>query len=838
MENIVRSGFGVLAILALSLVECLGVTVQKSELERADRWATEKFTGEMKPDASESFLAVEAYYTGFENMGFAQNFEKNSHFGRPLRINTNDYASGLYMGNAEAVSVHLTAPAKSLDATIGLDGRSNQCGGSNQQQQFLVEVDHKVLFQSQTIEVGKDPVPIHVDLGGADFFTLRNAAGHEWCREAVWADAKVVLQDGTQLSLGELPVGQAVAGPDQEPPFSFVYGGKPSSELLKLWKKTSSSRTLDDGSTEYRISFSDAKTGLIVTWMGKSYRDYPVVEWTIYFENSGSVDTPILEKIRAIDTSFERRDYGEFNLHHFRGSPSRATDFEPFQTELTKGSTLHLATSGGRPTDKAMCYFNLEEQQKGVIVGLGWPGQWDADFIRDSGRNVRLQAGQELTHFKLHPGEKVRSPLVALLFWNGDWIRGQNLWRKWMLADNVPHFSDGTIQPHLAGTSAYWTNVMVEGNEENQKLFINRYRAAGIKLDFWWMDAGWYVNNGSWVNTGTWKIDPQRFPNSLRPVTDLAHSTGLQAIVWFELERVNRDSSLWKEHPDWLLTDPLHEKGGNRLLNLGLPAVQQWIVDLLDRYITEQGIDVYRIDFNIEPLAFWRNNDAPDRQGITEIRYVEGFLGYLDELKKRHPNLMIDTCASGGRRDDLETLRRAVPMHRSDYNDDPIGNQNIGFGLAFWVPYSGGPDLSRDDYVFRSAWSPQIYLAWDMRRTDLDYDWMRKAVAQWRSVAPDMLGDYYPLLPYSSTNDAWMAWQFDNQEKGEGFVQAFRRESSATTEVRLTLHGLDHDSKYMVTNLDTQSSETHSGEELTSVGLVVSMPEKPSSQVVVYHKLP
>ena len=159
-------------------------------------------------------------------------------------------------------------------------------------------------------------------------------------------------------------------------------------------------------------------------------------------------------------------------------------------------------------------------------------------------------------------------------------------------------------------------------------------------------------------------------------------------------------------------------------------------------------------------------------------------------------------------------------------------------GWLFGFLYSGGPDLSRDNYVFRSAWSPQVYLAWDMRRTDLDYDWMRKAVAQWRSVAPDMLRDYYPLLPYSPTNDAWMAWQFDNQEKGEGFVQAFRRENSATTGVRLPLHGLDHDSKYTVTNLDKQSSETYSGAELTSVGLAIKMPEKPSSQVIVYHKLP
>ena len=62
----------------------------------------------------------------------------------------------------------------------------------------------------------------------------------------------------------------------------------------------------------------------------------------------------------------------------------------------------------------------------------------------------------------------------------------------------------------------------------------------------------------------------------------------------------------------------------------------------------------------MEPLGFWRGNDPPDRQGITEIRHVEGLLAYWDELRRRHPEMPIDTCASGGRRNDLETLRRAV----------------------------------------------------------------------------------------------------------------------------------------------------------------------------------
>ena len=77
--------------------------------------------------------------------------------------------------------------------------------------------------------------------------------------------------------------------------------------------------------------------------------------------------------------------------------------------------------------------------------------------------------------------------------------------------------------------------------------------------------------------------------------------------------------------------------------------------------LKEQGIDFYRQDFNFDPLPIWRANDAPDRQGITEIRHVTGYLAYWDELRRRLPTCAL-TPAGAGRRDDLETLRRAVPL--------------------------------------------------------------------------------------------------------------------------------------------------------------------------------
>jgi alpha-galactosidase len=467
---------------------------------------------------------------------------------------------------------------------------------------------------------------------------------------------------------------------------------------------------------------------------------------------------------------------------------------------------------------------------------LGWPGQWAADFSRDDARGVRVQAGQELTHFKLLPGEKVRSPMTALLFWKGNWIRGQNVWRKWMLAHNLPRPGGQTLTPKLAASSAPWYAEMSRADEASQKMFLDRYRQEKIKIDYWWMDAGWYMSNGTWPNTGTWEIDPKRFPNGLRPVDDYAHSMGIETIVWFELERVTKGSWLWEKHPDWLLKSDQEERHGQRLLNLGNPEVVKWVVSYLDNFVTQQAVDVYRIDFNIAPLPFWRENDAPDRQGITENKYAMGFLEYLDELQKLHPKILIYTCASGGRRDDLETLRRAVPMHRSDYSYEPVGQQNITYGMSFWIPYFGSPNAARDNYVFRSSWGAQINAVWDMRRTDLDYDWIRRATGQWRAVADNYLGDYYPLTAYDPSDHAWMAWQFDRPERGEGLVQAFRRSNSALNSAEFELHGLQPDARYEISNADVPGTQILTGRELMQKGLIVSLKDKMSAAVISYKR--
>jgi alpha-galactosidase len=630
-------------------------------------------------------------------------------------------------------------------------------------------------------------------------------------------------------------------------PFSFLYDGKPLASLLKDWQAKYNSQKLDAQRTQHTVVCVDPATGLQVRSVAVEYADFPTVEWTLYFKNTGSADTPIVEKIQALDVELTRGTEGEFLLHHNVGSPANGNDYGPLETLLGPKATKRLGGAGGRPTNADWSYFNLEWSGQGVIVAVGWPGQWAAQFVRDDARALHLQAGQELTHFKLLPGEEVRSPLIVLQFWKGNWIVAQNVWRRWMMAHAMPMPGGRLPPPQLEASSSRQYDEMIKADENNQIMFIDRYLEEGIKLDYWWMDAGWYVHHGGgWPRVGTWEVDTARFPKGLRAISDHAHSKGLKILVWFEPERVAAGTWLADNHPEWILGGA---KGG--LLNLGNDDARQWLTEHTDRLLTEQGIDLYRQDFNMDPLKYWRDADAPDRQGITEIKHVTGYLAYWDELRRRHPDMLIDSCASGGRRNDLETMRRAVPLWRSDYAYEATGHQCMMYGLSQWLPFHGtGTVFARNAPYYGSGRTPvEPYAFWsnagqstgfgiDIRLKDLDYDAIRRLIGQWRQIAPNYYGDFYPLTPWTRDDTAWMAWQFDRPEAGEGMVQVFRRHNSFYDSAHLALFALDAPANYLVTNLDTGAQEQHSGRELLKEGLAVSMSVKPSVAVLVYRRQP
>jgi alpha-galactosidase len=314
-------------------------------------------------------------------------------------------------------------------------------------------------------------------------------------------------------------------------------------------------------------------------------------------------------------------------------------------------------------------------------------------------------------------------------------------------------------------------------------------------------------------------------------------------LVWFEPERVMPGSWLRQNHPEWLLSPsnlpaPLAYQQEWRLLNLGDSAARGWAERTFSGLITEFGVDVYRQDFNMHPLYYWRTSEAADRQGMNEICYVEGLYDYLDTLRKEHPNLLIDNCASGGRRLDFEMMRRSVPLWRSDYCWDPIGAQSIMFGLSYWLPLQGLGAVSVDPYDVRSGMGACASFAFDYYLPHADF-WTPLAarIQEYRRVQALFQGNYYPLTPYSVAKDVWVAWQFDRPDLGEGLVQAFRRPQSAVQTAQYHLHGLIPDQLYAVTDVDSGATRTMSGRQLMTRGLPIALKSQPGAALITYRRV-
>jgi alpha-galactosidase len=222
---------------------------------------------------------------------------------------------------------------------------------------------------------------------------------------------------------------------------------------------------------------------------------------------------------------------------------------------------------------------------------------------------------------------------------------------------------------------------------------------------------------------------------------------------------------------------------------------------------------------------------------------MQGYLAYWDELRRRHPGLPIDSCASGGRRNDLETMRRAVPLIRSDHLFEPTSQQCHHYAYASWIPYHGagypgwGHNKEVDAYEFKSNMSASITLCFDMRSRDLNYELARRLYTQLRRINTNYLGDFYPLTPYDLRNDVWMAWQYDRPDAGEGMVQAFRRPKNGEESRTLHLRGLDGFAEYEVTDLDSSSTTVVTGRKLMKNGLTVRIADKPGAATIVYRRV-
>jgi hypothetical protein len=245
------------ALLLARVTVTRAIEVTPGEMAEARCWVAAKFQGMAQGDSAEAALVVLANHDPV--------LRNTRGEGRPLTIGKVTYARGFYCHAVSRVVVRLPRSGKTFSAVAGVDSNPQTDGGRGSVV-FAVEISDKKTFRSQLMREGMAGVDVNVDLAGAKELALVVEDGGDGitCDQADWADAKVALDDGTVVWLGDLPIVGEDSSPTTEPPFSFVYDGKPSAELLKAWGVKRETRKLNEKCTEHALIYADPKTGLEV----------------------------------------------------------------------------------------------------------------------------------------------------------------------------------------------------------------------------------------------------------------------------------------------------------------------------------------------------------------------------------------------------------------------------------------------------------------------------------------------------------------------------------------------------------------------------------------------
>ncbi len=570
-------------------------------------------------------------------------------------------------------------------------------------------------------------------------------------------------------------------------------------------------------------------------------------------------DVKILDlEVQQERTSAELRGLTGGFVDYGNGMQFPPNGLKPWVHELDPGRTFTLSSDGcGKSSSSQVPIWILHAGQSGMWFGPEWSGTWDLSVAR-SNESVRIQIGLPFLDFQMLQGEEITLPAVSMGTYRGTAADGHNALRRVLRNAFVPRVDDEEPRPTvvfqgLGGMEAY---------EDEAGLRAEAGAAARVGVEVFVLNGGWYQSptraypngevpegvadeserNQVWFETlGDYTPSPDRMPGGFQPFARYLKEKGMKLGLWFD-PRINPRAESFEQHGDILLApdESMMQPGqpfssrdfwDSHLVDLGRQEGQRYLFELMDRFASEYGAEWIWLDMNAYPRdLYWNALEEENRRGLMELRYYQGLYAALDEFRRAHPEVRIESCANGGMVIDLGMIRRSHSIWINDY----VAFEGLGQPTDIDIVrnYRSGANRFLPAALVQSS----LYIPAEVRRADETFGvhnylshfagtmtfgqglclWkqpdIEKAagcVAQFKEVRHFLSGDYYALFPVPETKDAWDGWQFHDPETGEGILILFRLPASSQTTRNIRLGGVGAHAKPRFRNMVGSAQMTH-----------------------------
>ena len=456
-------------------------------------------------------------------------------------------------------------------------------------------------------------------------------------------------------------------------------------------------QTASDGTMSLDLALASREAPVSVTWSLVCYPESPVVRSSVAVTNTGAQHV-LLETVDSLDAGLTAAGgvLSSLTVNNFNwGHP--ATGFLTTQTELGPGTSA-LARTGMDGAQAAWLALHSAQWNAGIFAGWEWSGPGLLAAAGSADGTVQMSVGFAPGTFAhtVSVGETFTSPPAFVGVFSGDFDAAGAATRS---------FVGRRVAPPLPAPDFPWAGFDTWGysagiDEPLVETLMDR--AARLGVETFTLDAGWFAR------LGDWSPDPQRFPGGLAALSARAHGYGMRFGLWIALGAADPASQVVQDHPEWVahvVGKPVVGDMGSVALCLADPDVRAWILGQVDRLVAEGSLDWLVHDFTV--ITACDDPGHSHQAGDGAWASTAGYYAVLDEIRRRHPGLVLENCWDGGSLFDFGMVARHDTSATSDRND-AYGNQLAVFGGTYLVPprYLDkyvGDDGTPDSYRFLSA---------------------------------------------------------------------------------------------------------------------------------------